>query len=202
MSSIGLVAIQSVMFPNAFLRMGASNVTRSEGGGSGTVNCQYYDQSKGPNYPSPNIGNDEVFELIPLGGLSTGPGYAIRSLNYPQAFLRIDGSNVTQFEGAGSGVVNCQYYSGGSYPQNNSSDDEHFIIASAVLATESHPTYYYIQSGRFQNAFLRIDGSNVTQSEATGSGTVNCQNYPGTTPSSIEDDEVFNIIYLKPPVSV
>ena len=60
-----------------------------------------------------------------------------------------------------------------------------------------------INSVRFPNAFLRIDGSNVTQSEGAGSGTINCQYYlPGTTPSSIGDYEVFNIIYLQPPAAV
>ena len=89
--AIGLVVIQSVAFPNVFLRMD---------GGSGTVNCQYYEQPGGLyqfNYPIPDIGNDEVFELIPLAEIEGGyGGYEIRSLSSPQAFLRIDGSNVTQ----------------------------------------------------------------------------------------------------------
>ena len=189
-----MVAINSVRFPNAFLRIDGTGVTQSEGGGSGIVNCQFYQQG---SVPSANVGNDEVFELIPLGELSTGQGYAIQSLNHPHAFLRIDGSTTTQFEGAGSGSVNCQYYSSGSYPRNNSTDYEHFIIGVAVLATESSPTYYSIGSGLFPGVFLRIDGLHVTQSEGAGSGVVNCQYYsPGTAPSSIDDYEVFNIIYL------
>jgi hypothetical protein len=49
---------------------------------------------------------------------------------FPQAFLRINGLDVTRHEDAGSGVVNCQYYGPGFlqapslYPQNNSSDFE------------------------------------------------------------------------------
>jgi uncharacterized protein YodC (DUF2158 family) len=196
MAAIALVAIQSVRFPNAFLRMDGSNVTQSEGGGSGTVNCQFYESGQ---LPIPNIGNDEVFELIPLGELSTGPGYAIRSLTRPQAFLRMDGSNVTQFEGAGSGTVNCQYYFGGDYPSNNSSDSEHYIISLSVLATQSHGNYYSIIWGRDTQVFLRMDGSQVTQFEAGGSGTVNCQYYGTGGPQSANDYEVFNIIYLTPP---
>jgi uncharacterized protein YodC (DUF2158 family) len=189
-----LVAIQSVRFPNAFLRMDGSDVTQSEGAGSGTVNCQFYDQDSTPIL---NPGNLEVFELVPLGELSTGQGYAIRSFSNPNAFLRIYGSDVTQFEGAGSGRVNCQYYSPGSTPQNNSSDYEHFIEGLAVLATSSHSDYYSIMSGLFPGVFLRIDGSNVTQFEGAGSGTVNCQYYPpGSWPSSTDDFEVFNIISL------
>jgi hypothetical protein len=60
------------------------------------------------------------------------------------------------------------------------------------------PVVYYIRSGPFQNVFLRIDGSNVTQSEDAGSGTVNCQYYAsGATPGSAQDYELFNIIPLK-----
>jgi hypothetical protein len=194
MSSIGLVAIQSVRFPNAFLRMDGSNVTQGAGGGGGTVNCQYYPSG---SYPVPSIGNKEVFDLIPLPGEDAG--YAIRSLNYANVFLRMDGSHVTQSEGGGSGTVNCQSYPTGSYPQNNSSDYEHFLIGPVF----GESTYYYIFSGLFQQAFLRIDGSNVTQSQADGSGTVNCQYYPpGASASSPDDYEVFNIIYLTPPAAV
>jgi uncharacterized protein YodC (DUF2158 family) len=201
MASIGLVAIQSWKFPNAFLRMDGSNVTQSEGAGSGTVNCQYYDYKAG-QLPIPNIGNDEVFELIPLGELSTGQGFAIHSLNYPQAFLRMDGSNVTQFEGAGSGTVNCQYYSGGAYPQNNSADYEHFIIYKSILAAEpANPDLYSIVWGQNMQVYLRMDGSNATQFEGAGSGAVNCQYYATGGPQSADDYEVFNIIYLTPPIS-
>jgi hypothetical protein len=201
MASIALVAIQSARFPQAFLRMDGSGVSQFESGGSGTVNCQFYAQGF---LPSPNIGYDEVFELIPLGELSTGQGYAIRSLNYPQAFLRIDGSGVTTQSGNGSGTVNCQYYRGGTYPQNNSTDYEHFLIGPpSVLATPSEPAgLYSISSGAFPGVFLRMDASNVNQFESAGSGTVNCQYYnPGDGPSSAADYEVFNIIYLPPPVS-
>jgi hypothetical protein len=202
MASIGLVAIQSVRFPNAFLRMGANLVTQTNNNGSGTVNCQYYDQSHGPNYPTPNIGNSEVFDLIPLGG---NPGaYAIRSLAYPQAFLRINGSNVSQRETNGSGTVNCQYYSGGVYPQYNSSDYEHFLIGPAVLRMGPNPEYYFISAGQFSHAFLRIDGSALKQFESQGGGTVNCQYYSGGSdlPNSVDQYEVFNIIYLSHPNTV
>jgi hypothetical protein len=98
MASIILVAIQSVRFPSAFLRINGSNVTQSEDGGSGIVNCQFYQQG---SVPIPNIGNSghigniEVFELIAIPEVPNN-GFAIRSLNYPSAFLRIDGSNVAQ----------------------------------------------------------------------------------------------------------
>jgi hypothetical protein len=67
MSSIALVAIQSVRFLQAFLRMDGSGVTQSQGSGSGTVNCQFY-QGDGNPPPAPNVGVLEAFELIPILG--------------------------------------------------------------------------------------------------------------------------------------
>jgi hypothetical protein len=190
-----LVAIQSVRFPNVFLRMDGYNVTRSQGSGSGTVNCQFYDQRNGPNYPSPGNGNLEVFEIVQLGQLDTGPGIAIRSYNYPQAYLRMDGSSVTQFEGSGGGTINCQYYPSGSNPANNSSDFEHYIMQSQAIL---NPGYYSIASGLFPGVYLRIDGSSVSHFLGSGGGTVNCQFYPPGSggPTSVDAYEVFNFIDL------
>jgi hypothetical protein len=189
--SIGLVAIQSVHFPRAFLRMDGSNVTQFQGEGSGTVNCQFY---RDGDFPIPNIGNNEVFELIPLSGDDLI--FGIRSLNYPTAFLRIDGSNVTQFQGGGSGTVNCQYYSSGTYP-NEGQTFELLLLGRGVII--QNVQYYYIQSGSFLelgNVFVRMDGSKVTQSDPGGSGTVNCQFYAGGTPVSVQDYELFKFIPL------
>ena len=36
----------------------------------------------------------------------------IASVRFPNAFLRMDGSGVTQPEGSGGGVVNCQFTAG------------------------------------------------------------------------------------------
>jgi uncharacterized protein YodC (DUF2158 family) len=188
--SIGLVAIQSVPFSSAFLRIDGSNVTQSEGGGGGTVNCQFYPQGI---VPVPNIGNDEVFELIPIPGVNNG--FAIRSVNYSSAFLRIDGSNVTQFEGSGSGVVNCQFYSSGSYP--TSGLDYELLIIGVPTMPVIQPDVYYIRSGPFPNAYLRMDGSTVTQSQGAGSGIVNCQYYSNTGPGSAQAYELFKIIPLQ-----
>jgi hypothetical protein len=41
---------------------------------------------------------------------------SLKSTAFPQVFLRIDGSNVTQFQGAGSGTVNGQFYPSGGEP--------------------------------------------------------------------------------------
>lgn len=170
--------------------MDGSGVTQSSGGGGGTVNCQFYAQG---NLPVPNIGNDEVFELIPVPQVSSD-AYAIRSMNYSSSFLRIDGSGVTQSSGGGSGKVNCQFYASGSYP-TSVNDFELLVLGQVNIGGATH---YYIRSGPFQSAFLRMDGSEVTQSEGAGSGTVNCQFYAvGTAPNSVADFELFNIIPLQ-----
>jgi hypothetical protein len=198
MNSIGLVAIQSAKFPNVFLRMDGAGVNKHTGGGSGVVNCQYYPNMHA-NSPVAIIGNYEVFDLIPLG--SRSGAYAIRSLNFPNSFLRMDGSNAHQSKN-GSGLVNCQYYSSADYPTDSSTDYEHYLISESVLATRSNPPYYSIVSGNL-DVYLRIDGSKVTSYNKSCSGTVNCQVYPsGSPPSRADDYEVFNIIYLKPPSEV
>jgi phospholipase C len=186
------VAIQSVRFPSAFLRMDGSNVTQFQGEGSGTVNCQFYERGTLPNSSDP--GNYEVFNLFPIPGAPSG-GFAIYSANFRSAFLRIDGSNVTQFQAGGSGTINCQYYnSPWMYPTVG---DYEFLILTQVIVRNLPQDVYYIRSGPFQNVFLRIDGSSVSQSQGGGSGTVNCQYYSsGTSPESDQDDELFYIIPL------
>ena len=54
----------------------------------------------------------------------------IRSAAYPNAHLRIDGSKVTAFNGAGSGTVNCQFYAAGSEPQVVAGNLECFYISA------------------------------------------------------------------------
>jgi hypothetical protein len=169
-----LVAIQSVSFPNAFLRMDGSHVTQFEGRGSGTVNCQFYDKG---STPAPNIGNLEVFDLIwlpsaPPAGQGAGD-FALRSFTYPNAFLRMDASNVTHVDGSVGGTVNCQYYPSGSTPLNNSSDLEYFKFLD--VSSDAPWGNNAFSWGLNPFVWLRVDGSNVTRFEGGGSGTVNCQ---------------------------
>ena len=188
MASIDLVAIQSVHFPTAYLRMDGGKVTAFNGAGSGTVNCQYYGSG---TLPVPSVGNLEVFELIPMSGFSHG--YGLRSVNDPGAFLRIDGSQVKASEGAGSGTVNCQYYASGSYP-TAAKDDELLILQEVKVGST---VAYSIRANPFTNAYLRMDGTNVTAFNGSGSGVVNCQFYPtGQGPSGTTSYELFKVIPL------
>ena len=192
---ISLVAIRSARFPSAFLRMDGSNVTQFQNGGSGTVNCQYYEQG---SLPTPSIGNDEVFELIPLNPEENGNGrFAIRSLSWG-AFLRIDASQVTQFQSGGSGTVNCQYYSPGTYPTNAHNGNLEVLIPESGFDGNQHERFYVIAPDPFEHRYLRMDGSQVTQFQSGGSGTVNCQWYPGPEPfpTNVQQYEALEIIPL------
>lgn len=174
--------IRSATSPNVFLRMDSSKVTSSNGAGSGTVNCQYY----GPgSEPQNQAGNDEVFLLVPL---SDRGAYAIRSTVSANAYLRMDGSAVTQFNDNGSGTVNCQYYPNGSQPQVTPGNDEVFELVS-IAGTPG----FAIRSINYPNAYLRVDGADVTSRRGNGAGIVNCQYYaPGTQPQwTVGNDEVF-----------
>ena len=114
--------IRSANFPNAHLRMDASKVTAFNGAGSGTDNCQFYANG---SEPQATAGNDEVFHLVPISSTA----FAIQSVANPNAYLRLDGSKVTAFNGAGSGTVNCQFYPTGSQPQAVAGNDESFYIS-------------------------------------------------------------------------
>jgi hypothetical protein len=189
---IRFIAIQSVNFSNTnrsvFLRIDGSNVTQYQGAGSGTVNCQFYAPG---TVPVPEIGNLEAFELIDIPNV----GSAIRSVNFSNAFLRLDGSGVTASQGAGVGTVNCQYYSSGTYP-NSQSDWEVFQLLNLLVSTPAIEDIQSLKSTAFPQMFLRIDGSNVTQFQGAGSGTVNGQFYPSGEPNIPADYETLKIIYL------
>jgi hypothetical protein len=187
------IAIQSVNFSNTnrsvFLRMDGSNVTQFQGAGSGTVNCQSYAPG---TLPVPEIGNFEAFELISI----PNAGVAIRSVNFPNAFLRLNGSGVTASEGVGVGTVNCQYYSDGMYP-NSQSDWEVFELLNLLESTPAIEDIQSLKSTAFPQVFLRMDGSSVNGFSGGGSGTVNGQFYPpGGEPNTPADYETLKIIYL------
>ena len=89
----GTVAIASVAFPNVYLRMDGSGVIQPLGSGAGTVNCQF------------GIGPWEQFRLEPQANGTV----AIASVAFPNVYLRMDGSGITQPLGSGAGTVNCQF---------------------------------------------------------------------------------------------
>ena len=92
--------IESHLFPNVFLRLDGRNVTSYVPEGSGIVNAQFTAKSY------------EKFVLQQ----DTNGRYTIQSALFPNALLRIDGRNVKEFTGSGSGVVNAQYGPGVEKP--------------------------------------------------------------------------------------
>ncbi|HET7433682.1 MAG TPA: hypothetical protein VFN10_03100 [Thermoanaerobaculia bacterium] len=88
-----------------------------------------------------------------------GP-YAFESRQFPGVYLRMDGRDVRQFEGNGSGIVNAQF-TAGSW--------EYFYIRRQERGTVA------IESAAFPNVFLRMDGRDVVAHVDDGAGVVNCQ---------------------------
>jgi len=93
LNSDGVFSLESVQFPDVYLRMDGNGVTSPTGPGGGTVNCQY------------TAGPWEKYRLAPQ---SSGK-VAIASVQFPNVYLRMDGSGVTSPTGPGGGTVNCQY---------------------------------------------------------------------------------------------
>jgi hypothetical protein len=143
-------SFQSVAFPNVFLRMDGTGVTKMTGPGGGTVNCQY------------TAGPWEKFNLVlqkDSAGRNDG-SVAIGSIAFPNVFLRMDGTGVTKMTGPGGGTVNCQYTVG---------PWEKFFL------TPQSDGSLAVASIAFPNVFLRMDGTGVTKMTGPGGGTVNCQ---------------------------
>jgi phospholipase C len=138
------ITIQSVAFPDVFLRMDGSGVTSFSATGGGIVNCQYA------------AGSWEQFQIIEQENGTIN----IASVAFPDVFLRMDGSGVTSSSATGGGIVNCQYTAG--------------PWETFTLVQESDGSVN-IASAAFPNVFLRMDGSGVTSSSGSGGGIVNCQ---------------------------
>jgi hypothetical protein len=85
---------------------------------------------------------------------------SIASAYFNNLHLRLDGSSVTQMHNDGAGTVNCQFGAGAW---------ERFRLQPQADGTVA------IASAQFDNVYLRLDGSAVTDFSADGAGVVNCQ---------------------------
>ena len=89
--------------------------------------------------------------------------YTIESVQFPGIYLKMDGSNVTEFSSPGGGTVNCQSAVG---------PWEKFEL-NCINTTSCS---YSIESVAFPGVYLRMDGNGVTAPGSPGGGgTVNCQ---------------------------
>lgn len=85
---------------------------------------------------------------------------AFESGEWPGVYLRLDGTGVTQHSDSGGGVVNCQLGLG---------DLTQFKIVAQAGGGAA------IESVKFPNVFLRMDGRGVNRFSNDGAGIVNCQ---------------------------
>ena len=95
---------------------------------------------------------------------------SLRSVNFPDVYLRCDGTGLVQFKAAGGGTVNCQY----KPPKHK----ESFYIYPAEMAPSLAPQTTYkvvIESAQFRNVFIRMDSKGMSQFKGPGGGKVNCQ---------------------------
>ena len=96
--------------------------------------------------------------------------YALRSEHFTDVYLRCDGTNVDRFRNEGSGIINCQYDPPGSW-------EIFFIYPVEVTPSLAVKLTYIVvlQNYYWQNTFVRLDGSCMSQFMASGGGVVNCQ---------------------------
>ncbi|MCF1467237.1 hypothetical protein GOZ90_01005 [Agrobacterium vitis] len=142
---VTLKNIRSAAFPQVFLRYDGQGHVLPDGQGLGTANCQF------------DAGPWEAFHIdIVADGSVT-----IRSNQFPEIYLRMDGRNVSYGLDGGGGLVNGQTNAPGPY--------EHFVLVPQADGTVA------IQSKAFPGIYLRLDGSHVTKFEDAGSGKVNAQ---------------------------
>jgi hypothetical protein len=130
------ISIVSAQF-GTFLRMDAPGVTQPAASGGGTVN------SAAAADPFTR------FRLLPLQDET----FAVESLQFPDVFLRLDGSAVTQPLPQGGGVMNCQF---GNGPM------EKFSLVPQGDGTLA------IESVAFPGVFVRTDGSIVNAQRGIG----------------------------------
>ena len=97
---------------------------------------------------------------------------SLRSVQFPNVYLRCKGSGVTQWQEGGGGTVNCQYKPPKAlemfyiYPVE--------IAPSALLQPQT--TYkVVIESAKFRQVFIRMNGQGMSQPMGNGGGQVNCQ---------------------------
>lgn len=89
----GTYVIESLAFPNTFLRMDGKGVTGFAGAGAGKVNCQAVAKE---------------WEHFKMHKQEDGT-YTIESVQFPNVYLRMDATGFKEYAGNGGGTVNCQH---------------------------------------------------------------------------------------------
>ena len=81
----------------------------------------------------------------------------IRSVGFPNVYIRCCASELNSFTGRGGGIINCQYKS----PQ----DWEKFYIYPVEIIRYGGPYKVIIESAQWRNVFIRMDGREMKKFE-------------------------------------
>ena len=87
------VVIESAESRHVFIRMNGQGMDQPMGPGGGEVNCQFA------------ISSSETYFLK-----KETNGYSFRNVQFPQCYIRLDGTGIKKGSTSGGGTVNCQYY--------------------------------------------------------------------------------------------
>jgi len=131
-----LVAIQSVQFPNHYVRLDGNGVTSFTNAGGGTVNTQTF------------IGTYETFTLVVNGDGTV----SFKSTVFNNVFIRLDAGAVAagQLVPPGGGTVNAQF---------TAHSWEKFKIHKKADPAGKYQGVVGIESAGFPGRYLRLDGN-------------------------------------------
>ena len=133
------VAIQSVRFPNRYVRLDGTGVTSITASGGGTVSAATF------------IGTYETFTLV----VNSGGTVSFKSTVFSDVFLRLDGTGVAAGQNLpnGGGRVNAQF---------TARSFERFKIHPKPGHAGTFQGIVGIESAAFPGRYLRLDGSTGT----------------------------------------
>jgi len=128
------VAIQSVQFPNRYVRLDGQGVTSFTGTGGGKVDTQTY------------IGTYETFTLV----VNTNGTVSFKSTVFNNVFLRLDATGVAAGQIGSGGIVNAQF---------TAHTWEQFKIHKKPGPVGTYQGIVGIESAAFPGRYLRLDGN-------------------------------------------
>ena len=117
---------------------------------------------------------------------------SLRSVKFPDVYLRCDGTGVTHWQGPGGGTVNCQY--------KPPSPLESFYIYPVEMAPSLAPrgtSKVVIESVKFRHVFIRMDSKGMNSHNYTGGGEVNCQFKPSSWESYFLRQETKGVVSFR-----
>ncbi|KAL9975908.1 hypothetical protein ACROYT_G013126 [Oculina patagonica] len=94
----------------------------------------------------------------------------LRSVAFPDVYVRCDGKGITESVAAGSGIVNCQY----KPPRKWETFYIYPVEMNPSLALENI-CKVVIESAAWKNVFVRLDSKGMNHFDGNGGGEVNCQ---------------------------